>query len=101
MAIRSTPHTIGRIALSFVGGTRRSCRLLDGRRSYNKVRAKDVFMKLTDRLCGMAALLAVTLQWSAGAEAGAPQQKTQAPGYYRFMLGEFEVTSLSDGIFQM
>ncbi|WP_457424329.1 MBL fold metallo-hydrolase [Roseateles sp. P5_E7] len=31
------------------------------------------------------------------AEAAAPQQKTQAPGWYRLMLGSFEVTSLSDG----
>ncbi len=58
-------------------------------------------MKLINRLCGVVAVLAVTLQLSAGAEAGAPQQKTQAPGYYRLMLGEFEVTALSDGTFQM
>ncbi|MFA6231765.1 MAG: MBL fold metallo-hydrolase [Rhodanobacter sp.] len=29
--------------------------------------------------------------------AGAPMVKTSAPGYYRFMLGNFEVTALSDG----
>ena len=29
--------------------------------------------------------------------AGAPQQKTQVPGYYRFMVGGFEVTALYDG----
>jgi len=29
--------------------------------------------------------------------AAAPQQKTQAPGWYRMMLGDFEVTVLSDG----
>jgi glyoxylase-like metal-dependent hydrolase (beta-lactamase superfamily II) len=29
--------------------------------------------------------------------AAAPQIKTQAPGYYRMMLGDFEVTALSDG----
>jgi len=33
-----------------------------------------------------------TAAWSA-----APQVKTQAPGYYRMMLGEFEITALSDG----
>jgi glyoxylase-like metal-dependent hydrolase (beta-lactamase superfamily II) len=33
----------------------------------------------------------------APAEAAAPQLKTQAPGWYRLMLGSFEVTSLSDG----
>lgn len=31
------------------------------------------------------------------AQAGAPQQPTQAPGYYRMMLGDVEVTALSDG----
>jgi glyoxylase-like metal-dependent hydrolase (beta-lactamase superfamily II) len=33
--------------------------------------------------------------------AGAPQLKTQAPGWYRMMLGDFEVTSLNDGTFPM
>ncbi len=33
----------------------------------------------------------------AGAHAAAPQVKSQAPGYYRVMLGDFEVTALSDG----
>jgi len=31
------------------------------------------------------------------AEAAAPQLKTGAPGYYRMMLGDFEITALSDG----
>ena len=31
------------------------------------------------------------------AAAAAPQLKTSAPGYYRLMLGDFEVTALSDG----
>jgi len=29
--------------------------------------------------------------------AAGPQVKTQAPGYYRLMLGDFEITALSDG----
>jgi len=29
--------------------------------------------------------------------AAGPMVKTQAPGYYRVMLGDFEVTALSDG----
>jgi glyoxylase-like metal-dependent hydrolase (beta-lactamase superfamily II) len=29
--------------------------------------------------------------------AGAPMQKSQAPGFYRTMIGDFEVTALSDG----
>ncbi len=31
------------------------------------------------------------------AHASAPMVKTSAPGYFRFMLGQFEVTALSDG----
>lgn len=30
--------------------------------------------------------------------AAAPQLKTQAPGFYRMMLGDFEVTALNDGV---
>lgn len=44
---------------------------------------------------GLSAALALT---SAGAALAAPPQvRTQAPGYYRMMLGDFEVTALSDG----
>lgn len=41
--------------------------------------------------------LALALTLGGGAQAAAPQQKTQAPGYYRMMLGDFEITALSDG----
>jgi len=43
-------------------------------------------------LPGAAALLA---PWPA--QAAAPMARTQAPGFYRVMVGEFEVTALSDG----
>ena len=44
-------------------------------------------------------LLALTagLALAGAAHAAAPQVKTQAPGYFRVMLGDFEVTALSDG----
>ena len=45
-------------------------------------------------------LLAVLLAGAAAAplaQAAAPQVRTQAPGWYRMMLGRFEVTALSDG----
>lgn len=42
-----------------------------------------------------AALLAVTA--ATPAMAAAPMVKTSAPGYYRMMLGDFEVTVISDG----
>ena len=48
---------------------------------------------------GMAAVAGAALFMVGPAHAAAPQVKTQAPGYYRVMLGEFEVTALSDGSF--
>ncbi len=48
----------------------------------------------------LAAALAAALIASMGAapaHAAAPMVKTSAPGYFRIMLGEFEVTALSDG----
>ena len=45
------------------------------------------------RLCIAAALSF----GSVAAHAAAPMVKTQAPGYYRMMLGDFEITALSDG----
>jgi len=44
----------------------------------------------------IAALLAC-VGLCAAASAAAPLVKSQAPGYYRMMLGDFEVTALSDG----
>ncbi|BEP49811.1 MBL fold metallo-hydrolase [Variovorax paradoxus] len=48
---------------------------------------------------GVAALAGslLMLSFSSTAQAGAPQVKTQAPGFYRTMLGDFEVTALFDG----
>ena len=48
---------------------------------------------LAATLLGLGALGA-----TAPSRAAAPMVKTQAPGYYRFMLGDFEITALSDGI---
>jgi glyoxylase-like metal-dependent hydrolase (beta-lactamase superfamily II) len=43
-------------------------------------------------------VLAACFAWAAGAvSAGAPQVKGQAPGWYRMMVGDIEVTALSDG----
>jgi len=47
-------------------------------------------------LAGAAALSTVSLLPQA-AQAAAPQVRTQAPGFYRIMLGDVEVTALSDG----
>ena len=46
----------------------------------------------------IAGLIAgAALLFSGLAAAEAPQQKTQVPGYYRLMVGSFEVTALYDG----
>lgn len=45
----------------------------------------------------LAALAAGTAAVLPAARAAAPQVRTQAPGWYRMMLGRFEVTALSDG----
>ena len=44
---------------------------------------------------------AVAMSFVSVANAAAPQVKTQAPGYYRMMLGDFEITALSDGTFNL
>ena len=50
------------------------------------------------RVAVLAAAIAGGFAAAPGAaSAAAPQVKTQAPGYYRMMLGDFEVTALSDG----
>jgi glyoxylase-like metal-dependent hydrolase (beta-lactamase superfamily II) len=52
---------------------------------------------LTQRLRrGLIAAAGSLLLFSA-AQAAAPMVKTQAPGYYRMMLGDFEVTAIFDG----
>ncbi len=42
-------------------------------------------------------LLTILAIFSTTSMAAAPMIKTQAPGYYRYMLGDFEVTALFDG----
>lgn len=53
------------------------------------------------RFISMLRMIAVSLMaalaFVASAQAEAPMVKYQAPGYYRMMLGNFEVTALSDG----
>ena len=45
----------------------------------------------------VATVFAVASFTSTDALASAPIVKKSAPGYYRIMLGDFEVTALSDG----
>ena len=50
----------------------------------------------TFRSTAAAALLTVAF-CTVSAHAAAPMQKTAAPGFYGMMLGDFEITALSDG----
>ncbi|WP_310388252.1 MBL fold metallo-hydrolase [Roseateles sp.] len=51
-----------------------------------------------NRLAALSLAVAAALALPAiTTHAAAPQVKTQAPGYYRMMLGDFEITALSDG----
>ena len=50
---------------------------------------------------GAVASAITALLFVGGVHAAAPQIKTQAPGYYRMMLGDFEVTALFDGIIEL
>jgi len=47
------------------------------------------------------AVLVLLFVFAGTALAEAPQQKGQVPGYYRMMLGSFEVTALFDGAIQL
>jgi glyoxylase-like metal-dependent hydrolase (beta-lactamase superfamily II) len=44
-----------------------------------------------------ASVLAAATLFTSSTFAAAPMAKTQAPGFYRMMLGDFEVTAISDG----
>ena len=44
-----------------------------------------------------AAMFAACSLFLVATHAAAPPVKAQAPGYYRMMLGDFEITALSDG----
>jgi glyoxylase-like metal-dependent hydrolase (beta-lactamase superfamily II) len=49
------------------------------------------------RAAVLGAALALGTLATVPAQAAAPMVKTQAPGYFRLMLGQFEVTALNDG----
>ncbi len=54
-------------------------------------------MKSFSRAFLSASCLAMLLAFNLPAHAEAPIAKGQAPGWYRMMLGQFEITALSDG----
>ncbi len=50
------------------------------------------------RLRGVAPLVGMVALVICPARAQVPLVKTQAPGFYRMMLGDFEITALNDGV---
>lgn len=59
--------------------------------------AKERIVGMTQGSRVTAALTAIGLFSIAPLQAQAPMVKTQAPGYYRMMLGDVEITALLDG----
>jgi glyoxylase-like metal-dependent hydrolase (beta-lactamase superfamily II) len=58
-------------------------------------------MTIAHSLRRMLAALAGALLLASAAHAAAPQVKTQAPGWYRMMIGDIEVTALLDGVIHL
>jgi len=54
-------------------------------------------MHLKQSIYAAVAAIAGGFFFFTGAQAAAPMTKGQAPGYYQMMLGDFEITVLSDG----
>lgn len=56
-----------------------------------KLRSHSLYAAVAIAMAAAGASLPLSVQ------AAAPMIKTQAPGFYRMMLGDFEITALSDG----
>src|SRR4029453_15172266 len=61
---------------------------------------EDIIMELTRRhaLAGAAALAATPLLPAINANAAAPMADKQAPSFYRYKVGDIQVTVISDGV---
>ena len=69
----------------------------------NSILNRRGFLK-TGALFGTSLSFAIgggTMTWAPPVHAAVDKKKTQVPGFYRFMLGEFEVTVLSDGAYEL
>ncbi len=65
---------------------------------------KNAVMLKTSQAVALALSLAfgsIATLATAPVQAAAPMAKTQAPGFYRVMLGSFEITALNDGFFDL
>jgi glyoxylase-like metal-dependent hydrolase (beta-lactamase superfamily II) len=61
------------------------------------VSRKEIAMVHLRQLCAGLAVISASLLCASALHAAAPQIKGQAPGYYRMLLGNFEIVALSDG----
>lgn len=68
---------------------------MQARTAFSKPSRQALLATALTAALALGGLLAASLPEPA--QAAAPQLKTQAPGWYRLMLGDFEVTALSDG----
>ncbi len=66
-----------------------------------KVEANIKTIQLRSSFVAISLALACILATPSGTYAAAPIQKIQAPGFYRMMLGDFEVTALADGTIKL
>jgi hypothetical protein len=67
------------------------------------VRTSDITLsrrRLMAGIAGSAAGLAGSASWAGLAQAAAPKLGPVAPAHYRFALGDFEITTISDGAVQ-
>ena len=58
-------------------------------------------MKDVSRRAALTATAAAALAGSAPARAAAPRATTQAPGFYRYKVGDIEITVVNDGVSHM
>lgn len=65
--------------------------------SRSRSRCIAALMKANARRSIVFAILALTIGGLRLAQAAAPMERSQ-PGFYRMMLGDFEVTALNDGV---
>ena len=56
-----------------------------------------MYLRFTGAIIAFVVGLSGACSLSSSADAAAPQLRTQGPGFYRMMLGDFELTALLDG----
>lgn len=85
------PYTIVAAHLHYLSGH------LVRRALANPISTRETDMNLVSRIALHGASLVLAALLTGTSWAAAPLQKVQGPGFYRMMLGRFEVTALHDG----